>query len=212
MKVVVSTCDKYSWLIPTFWHFYKKNWKDNPYKTEIVTETKKLSFGDSVFYGGKIPWADLMIKYLKQLDEDKFLLILDDYILESNVDSHRVKIAENLCKDDVGCVKLSIHDEGDSWDGFMVDAGIRGFKRYPKKCPLDKLHSVSFQAAIWQKSSFLDIPRPGESIWAAESGSSKRFHKQVLRPDAPIMNYSLCGCMKKGKQVKEVMKWIKKNW
>lgn len=207
MKVVVFTCDEYSWLIPTFWHFYRKNWKDNPYKTEFVTETKKLDFGDSVFYGGKIPWADRITKYLKQLDEDKLFLMLDDYILESSVDSYKVKIGENLCKDDIGCIKLSAKDEGLS--RFLIDIGIKGFKKYP----LDKPYSLSLQVAIWQKSLFLDVLKQGESIWETEVNGSKRmqnFHKQVLWSDTPAINYG--GYMNKGRPVEEVVEWIKKNW
>lgn len=208
MRIVVFTCDEYSWLIPTFWHFYRKNWKDNPYKTEFVTETKEIKFGDAVFYGGKMPWVDRAIKYLKQLDDDKFLLMLDDYILESSVDSHKVKIAENLCENDVGCVKLTAHDE---MSKFLVDTDIEGFKKYP----LDKPYSVSLQVAIWQKSFFLDILKSGENIWETEVNGSKRmpnFHKQVLWPDTPAISYSPSGYMKKGAPVEAVVKWVKENW
>lgn len=212
MKVVIPTCDEYSQIIPTFWHFYKKNWKDNPYKTEFVTETKEFNFGDFVFYGGKISWAERMIKYLKQLDEDKLLLILDDYILKSNIDSHKVKIAESLCKDDIGCVKLAINDEGASWNGLMVDTEVEGFEEYPDRALLGGLHSISFQVAIWQKSALLDILQPGESIWESEVKGSMRFRKRVLRPNVPIIDYSPCGYMKKGSPVEAVAKWVDENW
>lgn len=211
MKVVVFSWDAYSWLIPTFWHFYRKNWPDNPYKTEFVTETKKLEFGDFVFYGGKVAWVDRAIKYLKQFDEDKFLLFIDDYILEKNVDTDRVRVAENLCKNRIGCVKLTANPKH---SGFLVDTGIKNFKEYP----LDAPYSFSGGVAIWQTSFFLDIlqlSRPGENIWQTEMKGSKRiqkFNKQIIWSDTPIVNCAAGGYMKKGKPRKRMVKWVKKNW
>jgi len=208
MKVVVFTYDKNSELIPIFWHFYRKNWKDNPYKTEFVTETKKLGFGDFVFCAGKIPWADRAIKYLKQSNEDKFLSFIDDYILVKNVDTYRVRTAENLCKNSIGCVKLTYRDR---WSRFLVDTEIKNFKKYP----LDKPFSMSLQIAIWQKSFFLDILQSGEDAWRTEWKGSKRiqkFNKQVIWVDTPIMSYHPGGYMKKGKPRETVVKWVKENW
>jgi len=221
MKIVVFTCDKYSWLIPTFWHFYKKNWQNNPYEIEFVTETKKLEFGYSIFYpgkilpnsvsifyAGKIPWADRAIKYLKQSNEDKFLLLLDDYILNNRIDSSKVKIAEDLCRDKIGCVKLTVHNK---YSKFLIQSEIDGFKEYPT----DKPYPISLQAAIWQKSFFLDILKEHETIWETEVNGSKRvqeYDKKIIWSDTPIIDYYSCGYMKKGKPVEEVVKWVEENW
>ena len=62
MRVVIFSCDPYLCLIQIFLHFYEKNWPDNPYKTEFVTETRKIE-GVSAFYAGKVPWANRAIKY-----------------------------------------------------------------------------------------------------------------------------------------------------
>jgi len=209
MKVVVFTCDKYSWLIPTFLHFYKKMWPDNPYQTDFVTETKEIG-GVSTFYTGGIPWPDGAIKYFESIDEEIFLLLLEDYIIKETVNTNRVKIAENLCSDDIGCVRLNPHD---NFSHLLVDTNIDGFKEYP----LDKPYSVSLQPSIWQKEFLLEILQRGENIWQTEIEGSRRIwesNKRIIWADIPILSH--CnppfGYIKRGRIRKPAKQWVKENW
>ena len=214
MRVVVFTCDNYSWLIPTFLHFYRKNWPDNPYQTDFVTETEEI--GDvPTFYTGKIPWADGAIKYLESLKEETFLLLLEDYMISQTIDTNRIKAAEELCRGDIGCVRLCPYHTKkkilkliiDS----LIDSEIDGFKEHP----LDKPHSISLQSSIWQKEFLLEFLQKGENIWQVENEGSIRIQKskkRIIWADIPIIDYRLGGYMKKGRVVKFVEKWTKENW
>lgn len=207
MKVVVFTCDAYLCLIQYFLHFYEKNWLDNPYQTEFVTETKKIE-GVTAFYPGKIPWSDRTIKYLESYNEETFLMLLVDQVITKPINTNIIKRAERLCRDDIGCVRLNLHDK---WSQFLFDANIEGFKEYP----LNKCYSASLQAAIWQKEFFLEILRTGENIWQIEKRGSKRIRnlkKRVIWIDIPAISYQLSGYMRKGKVVKSVKQWVKENW
>lgn len=208
MKIVVFTCDNYSWLIPTFLHFYKKNWPDNPYQTEFVTETTEIG-NIPTFFTGKIPWADRAIKYLESLKEEKFLLLLEDYILKETVDTNKVKRAEALCVDDIGCVRLNPYQR---LSELLVDSEIDGFKEYP----VDKPYSVSLESAIWQKEFFLEFLKRGESIWQTEVDGSKRIQnssKRVIWTDTPIITHCRPGgYIKKGRIVESVKRWVEENW
>jgi len=207
MKAVVFSCDKYLWLIPTFLHFYERNWPDNPYQTEFVTETKKLD-GITTFCAGKLPWADRMIEYLNSYNEEIFLLLAEDYIIEKKVDTNRVKMAASLCKDNIGCVRLNAHDE---WSRFLFDTEIKGFKEYP----LNKHYSVSLQTSVWQKEFLLEFLQKGETVWQTETEGSKRIqksNKKIIWTDTPILNYKPGGYMKKGEVSLATSKWVKENW
>ena len=207
MKVIIPTCDKYLWIAPTFLHFYKKNWPDNPYQTEYVTEIIKVE-GVPTFCVGKLPWADRIMKYLAFYKEEKFLLILDDCVLTSKVDTVKIKEAEKLCTGSIGCVRLSANS---TRRHFLFDVGIPGFKEYP----LDKPYLISTQAAFWQKDFFLDCLKKGESIWQTETEGSKRIcksKKRVISSDVPIISHHHGGYIRKGKIVKSVSEWIKENW
>ncbi len=195
MRIVVFAYDKYDWLTPIFMHFYKKNWPDNPYRTDHVIT-------------GEFPWADHALNYINTLGDEPFLLILNDYIIEKPVDIAIVRRAEKLCMGDVGCVRLVPHDKEAV---YLVSAGIDGFKEYP----LNKPYAVSLQTSIWQKKFFLEFLRKGESIWQTETEGSKRVlnsKKRVMWSDVPAMQYSTQGYMKKGKVVKSVEQWTKENW
>ena len=207
MRIVVSSFDGYLWLIPIFVHFYKKMWPDNPYQTDFVSETMKVE-GVNTFRAGKLPWADKMIKYLESIEDETFLLFLEEYILNRRVATDEIKRAEELCVDDIGCVRLFAHD---GFSHFLIDVKIEGFKEYP----LDKPYSLSLQTSIWQRKFFLELLKKGESCWKLEIEGSRRIcksNKKVIWNDNTILNYHLGGYMKKGKVVKSVEQWVRENW
>lgn len=203
MKVIVSTCDKYTWIIPVFLHFYRKNWLDNPYQTEIVTETDHID--GTVFYNEETSWASRLINYLKQSKEDKILLILEDCIIRKTIDTKMIKIAEELCKGNVGCVRLVGPDK---WFNYTTDVGIKGFREYP----FNRNYCFSLTSAIWQKQFLLDGLRKGENVWQTEVEGSKRFGQlkskwRVLWSETPIIDYQGGGLMARGKLHSPVVKW-----
>lgn len=205
MKIIVLTCNGHKFLVPIFMHFYKKYWPDNPYQTEIVTETDRLD--GTVFYAGKVSWSNALINYLKQSKEDKFLLILEDYIIKNTIDTKRIERAESLCKGNVGCVRLYTPDIYFTRHAVHTDI-CEDFKEYP----LDKPFSVSLQIAIWQKQFLLDILRDGENPWQFEVDGSERLKKlvskwQILYSEIPIIEYRPGGLLKRGRPRLGVVMW-----
>jgi len=209
MKIVVLTCNKYTWLVPVFLHFCKKNWPDNPYPIDIITETDSIE--GSVYYTQGISWSSGILNYLKQSDDDKFLLTPEDYIIESSVDTGRVRLAESLCAGNVGCVRLNAPDKYFNRHAIKID--VKGFREYP----LDKPYSMSMQAAIWQKQYLFDVLRDGEDAWQAELNGSERLKKlknkwRIFWPKSAIIDYQPGGFMKAGRPRLSVVKWVLLNF
>jgi len=205
MRIVVLTCDKYKWLVPVFLHFFNKNWPDNSCEIDIVADAENLEY-KNVFYTNGVSWSTGIINYLKQSKDDKFLLTPEDYIIESKVDTARIKRAEKLCAGNVGCVRLN---QPDKYFRFATQSEFRGFREYP----LDKPYSMSMQAAIWQKSYLLDVLRDGEDAWQAEIEGSKRLAKikgkwRILWTKSAIIDYQAGGFMVAGKPRMSVVKWV----
>ncbi len=203
MKIVILTCNKYTWLVPIFLHFRKKYWPDNPYPIEIIAETEHVE--GSVFYTKGAPWSSGILNYLKQSDDDKFFLTPEDYIIESMVDTNRVRLAESLCEGNVGCVRLNTPDK---YYRHTVESSVKYFKEYQ----LDKPYSMSMQAAIWQKRYLIDVLRAGEDAWQAEIIGSKRLATmkgkwRILWPKSAIIDYQAGGIMKAGRPRLSVMRW-----
>lgn len=209
MKVVILACDKYTWLVPVFMHFYEKYWPDNPYRTEIVTEKDHLD--GNVFYAKDASWSNRLIGYLRRSMEDKFLLVMEEHFIEKTVNTDRVKIAESLCEGNVGCVRLNPPDR--YFKCHAIESGISGFREYP----LDKRYSMSMQTSIWQKWYLLDVLRADENIWQTEIDGSERLKKlkakwRILWADTPIIDYTAGGLMKKGRPRGSVVKWMAEDF
>lgn len=195
MKVVILVCNKYTWLVPVFMHFYEKYWRENPYTTVIVNEATYLGSRDLDPEGTY--WSTWVINYLKHCTEDKLLLIMEDFIIRDQIDTERVKLAASLCVGDVGCVRLNAPDKWFRRHGKEI--GIKGFKEYP----LNQKYSVSLQAAIWQKACLLDILRESESAWQTEHHGSRRLRElinrwRILWAEPTIIDYHPGGIMEKG--------------
>lgn len=203
MKVVVSTCDEYAWIIPVFLHFLRKSWPDNPYEIEIITEKKPIA--GKVFYAKGASWSARIINYLKQCGEDKILLIVEDNISCKLVNTEIVQRAEELCEGDVGCVSLKAPPR--YYENHSIDSKVKGFREYP----LGEKYSISMQATIWQKRYLLDVLREGETIWNFERKGSVRLKKlkgkwRILWADSPAFKFYAGTLMREGRLVTSVVK------
>lgn len=207
MRIIISTCDEYRWLIPVFMYFYKKHWPDNPYQTDIVTEREHID--GSVFYTKGVSWSSGILNYLKQSKEEKFLLFLEDLLIRKIVSTERVKAAENLCEGDVGYVRVSNvpiryflkHSIGDA---------IEGFREYP----VFHRFSAGLQPAIYQKRYLFDFLCDGESPWQTERNGAKRLGKlrdkwRSFWPESSIIGSQPPGLIKRGRLNEKNLKWAK---
>lgn len=208
MKVIITTCDEYDWIIPIFKYFFEKHWPDNPYQIEILTETNAIDY--PVFCAGKVSWASRLINYLKQSKEDKILFTLEDYLIQATVDTDRIRVAENLCQGDVGCVRLS-NCPYKYFKQHIVDSPIiDGFREYP----LHGRFSMVAHIAFFQKEFLLDVLQHGEDVWETENNGSARLGKlgskwRVFWPEIDIVNYTQRGgLIKKGRFRREVLSWL----
>ena len=204
MKVVILTCDNYDWIVPIFLHFYKKYWPEKPYETEIITESNHLD--GYVFYTKGVSWSSGILNYLEQSSDNKFLLLMEDYIIKGPVNTGRVQLAERLCEGNVGCVRLNAPDK--YYSRHTIESGTKFYKEYP----LDKPYSMSMQAAIWQKQYLIELLRHKEDAWQAELAGSKRIASmkgrwRILWAKSAIIDYQSGGIMRKGQPELSVMKW-----
>jgi len=209
MKIVLLTCDEYRWLVPVFSYFLKKYWPDNPYEVEIVTESEHID-GDAVYYAGKSSWSSMLIKYLKQSKEDKILLIVEDYLFKSTVNTARVKTAEKFCEGNVGCVRLGNCPHKYFKKHTVRYSHAKGFREYS----LEHRFSTVIHIAFFQRQFLLDILKKGENVWQAENNGAKRLRKmeskwRVLWPEANIIDYlHVGGLIRKGKLRPQALKWV----
>ena len=209
MKLVISTCDKYRWIIPVTLYYFKKFWPDNPYEIEIITEREHI--GGTVFYTKGVSWSSGIKNYLKQSKENKLILILEDHLIRGPINTRRVKRAENLCKDNVGHVRLN-NAPVKYFNQHAEPIDIQGFREYP----LYHRFSAGIQASIYQKQYLLDFLRNGQTPWEAEQRGARQLKRlrdkwTSLWPKSNIFPLEAVGLMKKGAVRPKVRKWMKRD-
>lgn len=207
MKVIILTCDKYAWIVPFCLYFYRKNWPDNPYKTEIITESNYI--GGKVFYTTYAPWSSGILRYLAESEEDKFMLIQEDFLIKSPVDTARIKEAESLCTGNVGHVRMN-NAPTKYFNRHSINSDVKGFREYP----LSQRFAMTTQIAICQKDFLFDALKAGETAWETERNGAKRVAKlahkwKALWPKSCIADYHWGGLMRKGHLRPAVLRWIK---
>ena len=189
LSIYVSSCDKYSWLWPSFFYFFNKFWADCPYRIYLGSET--LKFDDknvtTLDAGRDIPWGQLTRANLEMIDTKYVLVMLDDFLLEDYVDSNlidailnktaqmnanAVRLTENRVRK-----KLKFHDLANSFIP-IEDSGK---------------FIVSLQATIWDRSYLLSILRNEETPWEFEFNGLERAqnveHIYCLNKSALIYHF-----------------------
>jgi hypothetical protein len=170
LSIYISSCDKYSWLWPSFFHFFNKFWPVCPYKIYLGTETLKFEGKNVTTLDAEedVPWGKMTKLNLEKIDTKYVLLMLDDFLLEDYVDSElidnimnviirmkadHVRLNENRVRK-----KLKVHEVSNSF------VAIKDSKKF----------IVSLQAAIWDRKFLLSILRDKESPWEFEIHGSER--------------------------------------
>jgi hypothetical protein len=199
MRIVVASCDRYSPLIPGFCHFFQKYWGNCPWSVEIFTGYPKDYLEDLpypiVYLGADLDWAGNMILYLDEhLDDEVFLLLLDDYYLSAPPDTEFLEKVIHCVggNDDVGYINLrpwsddllsdgSIYRTYQEWQHIEPEPdGRHGIKN--KHCPVgighydlaNARHLLNLRPGVWRKAFLRSLLRAGEDGWETEIEGTER--------------------------------------
>lgn len=169
--IVVSTCDKYCWMVPLFldnWHYV---WRACPNTFIILGETKMpVSVRDRaqvVLTGKPQDWSRNMLYFLEGR-KGPFHLLLEDYMLAA-IDVELWRYAEHvMCNDpDVGMLR-TYACPGPTKPHPMEHIGT--FDRALR----EPSYLLSLQASLWRPQWLSSLLRPGESPWDVEIRGSVR--------------------------------------
>ena len=209
MRVIVVTCDKYSHIIPIFWHFYRKHWPDNHWHTTIVTNEKKIpcpSGADVLYLGPDKQYATNMKLALQKIRDPYFLLMQEDYILRW-VDLETMREGFKLIqRPEVHCVRLYPMPGPDAAIPYS-----RNFGELDKAGP----YSLSLQTSFWKRALFQRLLVDGETPWETELQGSSRVAKLprsrlFLASYKPALEYGQY-CTG-GAENDHEKKWVEENW
>ena len=208
LAIYVSSCDKYSWLWPGFFYFFRKYWPDCRYNVYLGTETiTTQEKGIIALTSGKRGiWGEITPLNLGQIKEDYILWLQEDYFLTRVVKTEEIeKSLEELILSKGKYLRLYIDP----------DLQKRGIKKEDKgrrvsKISNDYFSTCSLQSAIWERGFLLSIIDKSETPWEFEANSLKKSLPSgaFYSINKSLVNYGFGGAMQRGKLLRKYIKFF----
>lgn len=210
--IVVNSCDAYEDLWLPFFTLLKRRWPDCPYPVLLNTESREfhldgLDIRRAALQGApaSLSWSDRLRQTLKQVDTPFVLLLLDDFFLESPVDTERFAQCLAWMKNDAKLACFSFVPT--IWPN-VEDGKYPGFQRRPRRAA----YTANCQAGLWRTKTLLKLLRRKENLWEFEEYATIRANHTNLEfyaaaKDAPlIMDYDWRpgGAVHRGKWTRHV--------
>jgi hypothetical protein len=168
LRVLITTCDSYLWLLEPFAHQFNKYWSP---KQEVVVgvfalpEKYGITLPDN-FTIHQIQEKDIpkeerstgFIKFFNQIDDEFFIWMLEDFWLVDDVDVDGIELLFKYMQEHPNVLRVDLTID-------RVKAG-KPFKELERltliEAPRGTRYRWSHQAAIWNKNWTLRYLRPGE--------------------------------------------------
>jgi len=177
LSVLVSSCDKYSHLLPYFSVLFDRYWGPKKvYKKYISTESIILEHPDYTPILTQDPnWTNALVKALDQIDSPYIFIILDDFFLVREVSADTIGNALALMQK-LDLDKYIYHYPHVAFNGKLdpSEFGDRIFKVHQ-----DAEYTLSLQPAIWKVEFLRKCLLAGESPWQFEINGSARVNSTI---------------------------------
>lgn len=192
MKIIVLTNRKHHWLLPGFCYLFNRYWsqdQDVTIATYGTVEQKLpenfsfLSIDDENYPAQR--WTDGLIRLIERIEEDHFILMLEDYYLIRSVRIDLVNKFYGFIETANGITSSPHILRVD----LTSDRASKPHELYAKirdgeiqaQLIQSRIHAhylMSFQAGIWNRVLLAEVLRPGESPWQAEIRGTQRLRRR----------------------------------
>lgn len=181
VTIVVNSNDNYADAWPPFFNLLEKMWPNVEYPIVLNSETKNYSatnlevrrveFPDNAT--GK-PWGWTFFYTLKGIDSEYVLVILEDFFLESPVDTAQFERCLRFLDEnkDVACISFQC-----SPGGKEERLELAGYALIPKHTE----YRVNCQIGLWRRKALMKLIRKHENAWAFEHWGTIRGNRRPWR-------------------------------
>jgi len=173
MRVVVPTCDKYLWALRPFAYLFNTYWSEQ--QPVLIGGYSKPDFDlppnfefyqiDSTNYPPK-KWSDGLIRLLNNINDDTFVLMLEDYWLNRGVNHQAVQSLGDYAGMHREVLRIDLTTDR-LYAGRMYDVGTWGYLDIIETPP-DTPYQWSTQACIVNRKHMLSCLQPGIAPWEFE--------------------------------------------
>ncbi len=184
-RVFCITSDKYRWALVPFAYLFNTYWSSlQPvivagYTPPTAVLPKNFAF-HSVARKNYPPerWSDGLIQFITRMEDEHFVLMLEDYWLMRTVDVAGVMACYEYIKDKPEVLRMDLTTDR-LYTGEMRD--VEGWGHYDIiETPACSPYQMSTQAAIWSKKRLLEVLIPGKSAWEVEIHTKPPESMRVL--------------------------------
>lgn len=215
MKIIVTTCAQYAHIMPDFALAFVRAWPDCRWPVTIMAaepDPESNLFTPYSPRGMPSNWEHLVCKDLGwaanllgliSLDDEPFLLLFEDYILDA-VDAPVLEACARIIEDIQGIGMIRVHPVPGPTLPWISHIG-----------EIDKAqpYAISFQAAMWRPAVLRDLLRPDEDPWRSEINGSARAigydRFRFLGTKESALGYR--NLMRRGQEQSDVRAWIEAN-
>lgn len=188
MRVIVTTCDAYHQVLKIFIHQFNRHWgKDQEVLVagfakpsyQLPSNFDFISLGNVSDYPS-YKWSDALAVLLNAIDDEVFVLMLDDYLLTRPVNHGAVRILYDYMRQFGYVVKIDLCEDRLYAYGADLTYSHVSYIDLVKSMPGSPYH-MSLWPGMWNRQNLLRVIRPNESAQDMEiAGSTRLSHLQDL--------------------------------
>jgi hypothetical protein len=174
-RVFVYTSDPYIWCLKPFCYLFNTYWSElqevvvggfTPPQFQLPANFKFHQISAKPY--PKERWSDGLIRFLEDYQDNWFVLLLEDYLLQRTIDHQGVNTI-------VDYLQMPKNDDVVRFDltaDRLYGKGMRDLESFGHydiiACDKDAMYEMSLQAAIWNRRNLLKLLRPGMNPWEVE--------------------------------------------
>lgn len=201
--LVVFSCDKYKDTWDIFFKLKEKYWKECPYKSYLVTETKKCEYSETISINQGM-WTRRARMALERLSSDYVIVMLDDFFIRSQVDQARIESIINDFGD-------ATYYNFETMNRPSLECNKAGFREQMK----DQPYLNSCQRGIWDRKKLIEQLKDDMNPWEWEVQKINNNEKYYVNNSSEIIDighrYGEAFGITKGKWTMEAYKFLKKE-
>jgi hypothetical protein len=183
MRVIVLTSDKYLHALRPFAWLFNKYWSsDQPVLVAGFTPPDFSLPGNFDFHSiglfADYPvqhWSDAVIKLLRKIEDEAFVLMLEDYWLTRPVNTQAVQMCHDYLIQFKNVLKIDLCSDRLYAKGAQND-GHCGYLDLIKSDPNSEYH-MSLMTGVWRRDNLLRVLIPSETPWQIEIAGTARLRQ-----------------------------------
>ena len=159
MKILVLSCDAYSYVWPTFFTLLDKYYPHHP-EVYLSTETKQCDFCKTIKTNSQV-WTERFKSALEQIPDDYVLVMLEDFFIRKSVNEQEILDAEKIMQSNKNIIVCNFE--------LQYRKGITTvYSKYERQMN-KQTYLNSCQPSLWNRKLLINRLQKPQTAWEWET-------------------------------------------